>query len=44
MEEIPTQAAIEGIHEKDEEGLTVFATAAVNDAPVELLESMIELG
>ena len=43
METIPTQDAIEEMHQQDEEGRTAFATAVV-DAPVELLESMVELG
>jgi len=43
METIPTQDAIEEMHQQDEEGHTAFATAVV-DAPVELLESMVELG
>ena len=44
IEKIPTQATIEEIHEENEEERTTFATAVVADAPVELLESMIELG
>jgi len=44
IEKIPTQVAIEEMHEKDEERRTAFATAVVADAPVELLESMVELG
>ena len=43
IEKIPTQVAIEEMHEKDEERRTAFATAVVADAPVELLESMVEL-
>jgi len=43
IETIPTQATIEEMHEMDEEGRTPFATAVVTDAPVELLERMIEL-
>ena len=43
IETIPAQAAIEEMHEKDENGRTAFATA-VADAQIELLESMVELG
>ena len=38
------QAAIEEMHEKDEEGHTAFAFAIVGDSPFALLESMFELG
>jgi len=44
IETIPAQAAIDELHEKDEKGRTKFATAVIDDAPVELLESMVKLG
>ena len=44
IETSPAQAAIEEKPEKDEEGRTTLASAVVADAPVELLESMVELG
>jgi len=44
IETIPTQATIEEMHEKDENACIAFAFAVVAGAPVELLESMVELG
>jgi len=44
IETIPAQAAIEEMHKQEPEGRTAFAIAVVSDFPVELLESMVELG
>ena len=44
IDTIPVQATIEEMHKKDEQWHTTFAIAVVADAPVELLERMVELG